>query len=421
MNFYTMKKPLEENERFLLKWTLIALIIGGTGGAVGACFAKAILWATSFRQENGWVFYLMPFAGVLIVWLYYILHETKNRGTNMVLDAVSSEQQVSPATGPLIFISTVLTHLVGGSAGREGAALQLGGSIGNLLAKPLKLEEREKKIAVMCGMSAVFGALFGTPVAAGIFSMEVATVGTMYYTALLPCLFSSFLGAGIARAFGIPAERFVIVNLPEFTFPMALYVIALGLLCVLVSIAFCTLLHQAEKLYKQYIKNPYFRIIAASILFILLTLLLGTREYHGGSMQLIEHAMEGQVRYQDFILKALFTAVALGGGFKGGEIVPTLCVGATFGCSVGQLAGMNPSFSAACGMTALFAGVTNCPMTTTIIALELFGGEGLPFFALIIAVVYAMSGYYGLYSSQKFTYAKTKLERIGDNRKTRKG
>ncbi len=410
MKVYKWKKPFGKNAEYFIKWTLIASLIGGVGGGIGACFAKAVIWATAFRQGHSWTLYLMPAAGVLIVWMYCRCHEENNRGTNMVLEAVSANQEVSLATGPLIFLSTVLTHFVGGSSGREGAALQLGGSLGSLSGKLLKLGKRDRKVAVMCGMSAVFGALFGTPVAAAMFAVEVASVGEIYYAGLLPSVFSAFLGANISHALGVPAEAFAILNLPKLTPLTAAYTVFLGLLCALVSIGFCMLLHSAGKLYRKYIPNPYYRILAASALFILLTFLLGTREYHGGSMQLIEHAMEGHARYEDFLLKALFTAVALGAGFRGGEIVPTLCVGSTFGCIVGQIMGISPSFSAACGMAALFAGVTNCPISTMFIALELFGGEGMPFFAIVIAVTFALSGYYGLYSSQKFACSKTELE-----------
>ena len=410
MKVYKWKKPFGKNAEYFIKWTLIASLIGGVGGGIGACFAKAVIWATAFRQGHSWTLYLMPAAGVLIVWMYCRCHEENNRGTNAVLEAVSANQEVSLATGPLIFLSTVLTHFVGGSSGREGAALQLGGSLGSLSGKLLKLGKRDRKVAVMCGMSAVFGALFGTPVAAAMFAVEVASVGEIYYAGLLPSVFSAFLGANISHALGVPAEAFAILNLPKFTPVTAAYTVFLGLLCALVSIGFCMLLHSAGKLYRKYIPNPYYRILAASALFILLTFLLGTREYHGGSMQLIEHAMEGHARYEDFLLKALFTAVALGAGFRGGEIVPTLCVGSTFGCIVGQIMGISPSFSAACGMAALFAGVTNCPISTMFIALELFGGEGMPFFAIVIAVTFVLSGYYGLYSSQKFACSKTELE-----------
>ncbi|MCI8951300.1 MAG: chloride channel protein [Lachnospiraceae bacterium] len=412
MGLYQLRKPLEQNVHYFLKWIIISCLIGCVGGVIGGFFAKCVIWATDFRQGHDWTLYLMPVAGLMIISLYHVFHEEKNKGTNMVIEAISSDKEVSFATGPLIFVSTILTHFVGGSSGREGAALQLGGSIGNAAGHLIRLDDKDRKIAVMCGMSAVFGALFGTPVAAGIFSMEVVRVGVMYYAALVPCLFSAFLGAGISGWMGIEAESYQILGLPKFDLPMAAYMVLLGIMCAFVSIGFCMMLHQSEKLYRKRFENPYIRILAASGIFIALTLLSGTRDYNGGGLQLIEEAMEGHVRYEAFLMKALFTAAALGAGFKGGEIVPTLCIGSTFGCMTGQIMGISPSFSAACGMVALFVGVTNCPISTMMIALELFGGDGLWFFAIVISVTFTLSGYYGLYSSQRFAYSKTSNEFI---------
>jgi H+/Cl- antiporter ClcA len=333
----------------------------------------------------------------------------------MILAAVSSGEKITLPTGPLIFVSTILTHLTGGSAGREGAALQLGGSLGSLIGKMIRLDEKDEKVAVMCGMSACFGALFGTPLAAGIFSMEVFSIGIMYYAALVPCLFASFIGAGVSGLMGLSGEHFTIVEIPGFGLGPAVIIVCLGILCAVLSVGFCLILHGSEHLYRRYFKNPYARILAAAALLICITLLTGSRDYNGSSMGLIEEALEGHVRYEAFVLKMLFTAVTLGAGYKGGEIVPTLCVGATFGCIVGSLLGFSPSLCAACGMAALFVGVTNCPISSLIIAFEMCGFEAMPYFALAIGVSFTLSGYYGLYGSQKFVYSKMKTELI--NRK----
>lgn len=407
--------PLADNIIYFIKWTLISCLMGGAGGAVGAAFSHCVGWAGAFRQTHPWTLYLMPIAGMLIVWLYHLAKEEDNKGTNGILTAVSSTEEVSPATGPLIFIGTVLTHLVGGASGREGAALQIGGSMGNFMGKRMKLDEKDRKILVMCGMSALFGALFGTPVAAGIFSMEVISVGVLYYAALVPCLFSSFIGTGISLSLGMKPEKFQILEVPAFTVKTGLFIVFLGILCAVVSILFCMILHKAQHLYQKYFKNPYVRILAASALFIILTLAVGTREYLGSGSGIIEKAMEGHAGWETFLLKMVFTAMVLGAGFKGGEIVPTMSIGASFGCAVGLAAGVSPSFCAACGLAALFVGVTNCPVSALIIALELFGYEAMPYFAIIVAVSFTLSGYYGLYSSQKFVYSKIRTEFI--NRK----
>lgn len=415
MNRYEPKTRAGVTILYFVKWMLMALVIGSVGGVIGGAFSRAITLATTLRTEQEWLLYLMPLAGVGIVWLYRVTHEEKNRGTNMVLEAISANEKVTAATGPLIFISTVLTHLTGGSAGREGAALQLGGSIGTMLGRWFHLDERDQRIAVMCGMSTVFAALFGTPVAAAIFSLEVVTIGVMHYAALLPCLFAAFLGTGIAQLLGVTPEVYQIAAVPALTLANVLPVLLLGFLCALLSIAFCLVIRGSEHLYRRYLPNPYIRILAASVLVIGLTFLCGTRVYNGSSVILIEESLAGEAHYEAFVLKLLFTALTLGGGFKGGEIVPTLCVGSTFGAAFGTVIGFEPSLCAACGMIALFAGVTNCPITSLLIAMELFGGQGLPFFAVAVVVSFALSGYYSLYSSQKFAYSKVRNESLKRN------
>ena len=406
------KAGMKANIRYFIKWSALALVIGSVAGAAGTIFSMGVSWATGFRLSHPSMLFFLPVSGLLIVWMYHSFHEEGNRGTNMVIDAISSNERVTPATGPLIFFSTILTHLGGGSSGREGAALQLGGSIGNSFGEWFKLDERDKKIAIMCGMSAVFSALFGTPVAAAIFSLEVVSIGVLYYAALVPCGFSSFLAVGIARAAGLEGEHFPVEMIPVLDLKAVGLLVLLGILCAAVSILFCVLLHTAEHAYRKYFPDARVRILAGSFLFIALTLLSGTRDYCGSSMGLIESSIEGSARYEAFLMKMLFTAVALGAGFKGGEIVPTLCVGAALGCAFGEITGFAPSLCAACGMAALFAGVTNCPITSLVIALELFGYEGMEYFSIIIAVAFALSGYYGLYASQKFVYSKTRTEFI---------
>ncbi len=396
---------------YFVKWTLLSCLLGGLGGVTGSVFGHGIRLAAKAFQTHGWLLLMLPLSGLLIVWLYRVSHQEKNRGTNMVILAISSDEKVTLATAPLIFVSTILTHLTGGSAGREGAALQLGGSIGSLVGKLVKLDDKDKKIAVIGGMSGCFGALFGTPLAASVFCMEVANVGTFYYAALIPSVFSSFIGAGIAGIAGLPAERFVILEIPAFGVGPAVIIGILGILCALISVGFCLLLHGGEHLYKKYIENPYLRILTASGIVIFLTLAAGTRAYNGSSMGLIEEAMEGKVRYEAFLLKAVFTAVTLGAGYKGGEIVPTLCVGATFGCMIGTILGFSPSLCAACGMVALFVGVTNCPLASMLIAFEMFGFEAMPYLVIAVTVSFGLSGYYGLYSSQKFAFSKFRMER----------
>lgn len=398
------------------KWVLFSILSGLFVGGVGTLFYFGMSVVTLMRTKNPWLLFLLPVAGLVIVGCYRLLHDEKDTGTNLVLSAIHSDENLPLRMAPLIFISTLLTHLFGGSAGREGAALQLGGSIGNGLGKLFRFDEKDKHIMIMCGMSAAFSALFGTPMAAAVFSMEVVSVGVMYYAALVPCVISSLVAYAVARFFGVAPELFLLKNIPALQISSAVKISVLAVLCAGVSILFCILLHQSEHIYKKLFQNPYIRIFAGGCIIIVLTLLVGDQTYNGAGMNVIEQCIEGSVRPEAFLLKMIFTALTLGAGYKGGEIVPSFFTGATFGCLFGNLLGFSPSLCAAVGMTAVFCGVTNCPITSLLISFELFGYDGMPYFLLAVAFSYMLSGYYGLYSSQKIIYSKYKTNYI--NRKT---
>lgn len=416
MNMYEslINSALCRNLKHFIRWTVISLLMGSVCGLVGTAFGFGVAWAQGFFRAHEIMLYLMPVSGLLIAAVHQILHQVGNKGTNLILESISSTEKIKFTTLPCIFISTILSHLVGASAGKEGAALQIGGCIGNCLGDLFRMDERDKKVAIMSGMSGCFGAIFGTPLAASMFGMEVISIGVAYYAALVPCVFSAFIGATISKRLGLHGESFTILHIPEFGLKPAFFIILLALFGALVSVCFCIVLHESGKLYKAKIQNIYVRILAASCIFIALTLIFG-RDYCGAGFNLVEEAMEGNIPYEAFLLKMIFTAAALGGGFKGGEIVPTLAVGAAMGAAFGNLTGFEPSLCAACGMLSLFVGVTNCPIATMFMGFELFGFSAMPYFAVTVAISFTLSGYYGLYSSQKFTYSKTKTEFI--NRK----
>ena len=408
------KTALNKNILYFIRWTAISIVMGTVCGLIGTAFGYGVIFAQRLFKTHSFMLYLMPVAGVLIVLLHQMFHELGNRGTNLILESISSDERIPMATLPCIFISTILSQAVGASAGKEGAALQIGGCIGNYFGDVFHMDERDKKVMIMSGMSGCFGAIFGTPLAAAMFGIEVISIGVAYYAALVPCVFASFIGAQISGALGLHGESFQILHIPEFSLVPALYTVGLGLTCALLSVCFCILLHETQHLYKNKIGNVYVRILVAAGLSIALALIFG-RDYCGAGFNLVEKAVDGESAYLGFLLKMIFTAVALGGGFKGGEIVPTLAVGASFGCTFGLLTGFEPSLCAAAGMLATFVGVTNCPIATMFLGFELFGFEAMPYFAVAVAISFTLSGYYGLYSGQKFTYSKTKAEFI--NRK----
>lgn len=399
-----------------IRWVIFAILSGLIVGGIGTLFYFGMYLVTLTRTKNPWLIFLLPVSGLVIVGCYRLLHDEKDTGTNLVLSAIHSDEELPLRMAPLIFLSTLITHLFGGSAGREGAALQLGGSIGNGLGKLFRFDDKDKHIMIMCGMSAAFSALFGTPMAAAVFSMEVVSVGVMYYAALVPCVISSLVASMVARYFGVAQELFLIEKIPAFRFLPAVKISVLAVLCAGVSILFCIMLHSSDHLYKRFFKNAYIRIFVGGCLVIALTLLVGDQTYNGAGMNMIEQYMQGQVPPEAFILKMLFTAVTLGAGFKGGEIVPSFFTGAAFGCLFGNILGFSPSLCTAVGMTAVFCGVTNCPITALLISFELFGYDAMPYFLLAVAFSYMLSGYYGLYSSQKIIYSKYKTNYI--NRKT---
>lgn len=391
----------------LLKWLLISTGIGLLVGGISTLFGYALLFARDFRTENPIAVLGLPVAGLIIVFLYRFFKNSNDSGTNMVISSIHSSTDIPFKMAPLIFVSTILTQLCGGSAGREGAALQLGGSIANQVGKVIKLNEKDRHIIIMCGMSAAFSALFGTPMAAAIFALEVISIGIMHYSALVPCVTAAMIAHFVADFFKLPPEKFVIAEIPAMSPVIFFKMVLLGALIGGVSILFCLTLHVMERVYKKYLKNKYVRIAVAGFIVIGLAALFGT-DYLGTGMELIEHIFHtGDTKSYSFLLKMIFTAVTLGAGFKGGEIVPSFCIGAAFGCAVASLFGLPVTLVAACGMVGLFCGVTNCPLTSLLISFELFGFEGMPYFLVTIAVSYMLSGYYGLYHAQRIMYSKT--------------
>ena len=419
-----------EDPVVFLRWLIFAAIIGLVAGIVSTAFYYAFHWAAITRTAHPWLLWLLPAGGAAIVLLYRVCGMEKDGGTNLVLTTVRENTALPLRTAPLVFLSTIITHLVGGSSGREGAILQIGGSISAAIGRLVRLDEKDSRIITMCGMSAAFAALFGTPLTAAIFAMEVVSVGVMYYAAIVPCAISSVIGLWVAQLLGVPGTAFELQGIPDLA-PLTLtQAVGMGILLALLSILFCKIMHTAHHLYHKYLPNYLVRVIVGSVLVIAVTYMIwlwnpGTYDYNGAGEAVIHAATEGYARPEAFLLKILLTALTLGAGFKGGEIVPVFFTGATFGCVAAPLIGLHPSFGAGLGMVGLFCGVTNCPLSSLLLALELFSGsdgmfsgQSLGLFAVVIAVSYMLSGYYSLYSEQKILYSKLRPEFI--NRKAGK-
>ena len=419
LRLYVESRAAEKFSLTFFKWVGIAAVTGLVGGIIGGLFHMAVNAANDLRAEKGFVLYFMPLAGVMIALLYHLCRFDDDGGTNLIIDSVRTKGHIPLRMAPLIFISTVLTHLTGGSAGREGAALQLGGSIGSSIGELFRVRKEDAGVAVMCGMSALFSALFGTPLTATIFAMEVISVGVIYYAALVPCLTASLTAFGVSLLMKAEPTRFDITgHVPKLGFPALARVSVLAAVCAIVSIFFCVAMKYAHEKLEKLIENKYLRAAAGGAAIVIMTLLLRTTDYNGAGTQIIERAVhDGESFPFAFALKIVFTAVTIGAGFKGGEIVPTMFIGATLGCTLSPWLGLDPCFGAAAGIAALFCSVVNCPLAAIFLSLELFGSEGVILFAAACGVSYMLSGYYGLYSSQKIVYSKLHTRYI--NRRTK--
>lgn len=397
----------------LLKWLVIAVLTGIIGGIAGTVFHRCLGWATDFRIHNTYITYFMPIGVIIIIAMYNKFGNKGNLNTNLIITSVRKEEKIPLILVPVIFIGTAVTQLFGGSAGREGAALQIGGGIGYNLGRLFKLNKNDIHIITMAGMGSVFSALFGTPVTAAIFSIEVICVGTFNFTALLPCLLASVSAYYVSKLFGIPSESFFI-KVGDLNASMIAKIIVLAVCCALISILFCFAIKKCRQLAKKCFKNVYLRGIVCALTVVILTVISGTFDYNGAGMNIVERALTGEARSYDFIMKIIFTAITIAAGFKGGEIVPAFFVGATFGCVIGPLLGIESSFAAAIGMVAVFCGVVNCPVASIILSVEMFGAKGMTLFAIACAVSYIMSGHSGLYKSQKIIYSKLTSDTMDD-------
>ncbi len=397
-----------------LKWIVVAGVIGGAGGLIGSIFHLSVEWATTFRERWPWLLFFLPVGGVLIAVLYKSA-KVEGQDTNTVIDSVWFGSRVKPMLLPVIFIATTVTHLFGGSAGREGAALQIGGSLGCSVGRGFKLSRRDLCLATLCGMSAVFSALFGTPVTAAVFALEVVSVGVFQYSGLIPCLTASVCAYGVTRLFRIPATAFA-VSVPAVAPMTLLKVTGLAVCFAVMAILFCETLHFGHKYVPRLLTDSRIRAAAGGAILIYLTLIAGTRDYNGAGMEIIRRAIEeGQALPTAFLMKLLFTAVTICFGFKGGEVVPSFFVGATLGCVLAPLLGVDAGFGAALGLVGVFCGAVNCPISSIFLSIELFGAQGLVYFAVIAAVSYMLSGRSGIYSHQHLIYSKLRASIGGES------
>lgn len=391
---------------------LFATGVGLTAGGVGAAFQTAMNAASGFFAANyaagfPWALLFLPAVGWAIVALYDAAGLSVDAGTDRVVASLTSEKKASLWLGPLIFLTSTLTQLCGGSAGREGAALQLGGCVGLGAGRLFRLDATALKIATLCGMSGGFAAVFGTPLTATVFALEIACVGVVYYPALLPSLIAALVGSAIPASLGLAPFRYELPDFPETSILLAGKTFVLGALCGAVCVFFCATVRRTTRSFFARFPNDYWRVAFGALCAIVATLALGTNAFNGTGFGLVEEALAGRSAPDAFFWKTILTALTLGAGFKGGEIVPIFAVGSSFGCVAASLLGVDPTLGAALGMIGVFCGATNCPLTSIVLSVELFGARNAALFAIVCGVAFATSGRVGLYRSQRTLHSKT--------------
>lgn len=411
-NYYRLNvKNLITSVLVFIRWGLIAAVIGAAGGFLGVLLHYGVHYADEMVLEHGFLLYLLPLTGLAIVAVYKGL-KTQGLSTDTTFRAVQESGEITIRQIPAVLIGTVLTHLTGGSSGKEGAALQIGGAAGNKIAMWLHLNEDDRRFATMAGMAALFAAVFGLPVTATIFVTMVISVGTYWYSAVYPALAASLVADAIGERFGIESMRFSI-PVPEVGLAMMLKVAVLALLCAMISTLMCDVIHEAHRQLKRFIPNDWLRIAITAVVIVVLMKLTGTTRYYGSGDQLIRAAFTGEgIFWYDFLLKMLLTALTLGAGFQGGEVMPSFAIGASFGYIAAPLLGIDPALGAAIGLVSVFGGASNSLIAPILLSIEIFGAGGLNYFAMAAIASYIMSGYTGFYYSQQILYSKLHPERI---------
>ncbi|OIQ21167.1 MAG: chloride channel protein [Flavobacterium sp. MedPE-SWcel] len=391
INYYT----------YLIKWLVLALIIGACIGSVTAFFLTSLDWATNWRENHLWIIALLPIGGLAIGLMYHYWGETVVKGNNQLLEEFHSPKKIIPLRmAPLVLLGTIITHFFGGSAGREGTAVQMGGAIADQFTKLFKLKNRDRKIILIMGISAGFAAVFGTPLAGAIFALEVLVLGRVRYEAILPSFLVAVIANYVCELWNVSHTHYAIPTIPEMDIPNLFWTITAGILFGLVALLFSKTTHTFGNLFKNTISYPPLRPFIGGIFIALIVWGLGTTKYIGLGVPTIVDAFNGELPQYDFIIKLLLTAFTLGAGFKGGEVTPLFFIGATLGNALFFFVPLPIALLAGMGFVAVFSGATNTPIACTFMGIELFGVESGLYIGIACMVAYLFSGHTGIYSSQ---------------------
>ncbi len=388
--------------QYLVRWTPIASVVGVLAGSASALLIWLLNLATALREAHVWLIALLPIAGFAVGLLYWRFGTAVEKGNNLILDEIHSPQRTIPLRmTPLILLGTFLTHLFGGSAGREGTALQTGASLADQLTRPLGLGKLERRVLLMAGVSAGFGSVFGTPLAGAVFGMEVLAVGAVSYDAIFPCFLAAFLGDFTTRAWHVHHTVYTVTQVPAMGVRTLLVAGVAGAAFGLVALVFVRLTHAVGRLYKRYVAWSPMRPFMGGAVVALAVYLLRTTRYIGLGVPEIVAAFQGRLPPWDWAGKLLFTVATLGSGFKGGEVTPLFFIGATLGNALSDVLPLPATLLAGMGFAAVFAGAANTPIASAMMAMELFGAEAGSYAAVACVVAYLFSDESGIYKSQQ--------------------
>ncbi len=395
---------------YLLKWVLICLTLGVLAGSVSAFFLLSLEWATNWRESHLWVISLLPVGGLVIGLSYHYYGSSVVKGNNLLLEEFHSPKKIIPyRMVPLVLFGTIITHFFGGSAGREGTAVQIGGAIADRFTKVLKLSKRDRKIVLIAGISAGFASVFGTPLAGGIFALEVLVLGRLRLDAIIPSFMAAVFANYFCEIWNVSHTHYHINTVAEMTPINLLWCLLAGIIFGLVAMLFSKSTHFWSNLFGKYIKYPPLRPVIGGTILAIAIYFMGTTKYIGLGIPTIVEAFDVNLNSYDFLLKLLFTSFTLGAGFKGGEVTPLFFIGAALGNVLIWFIPLPMALLAGMGFVAVFAGATNTPIACTIMGIELFGIESGVFIALACSTAYLFSGHSGVYASQIIGSPKHKL------------
>lgn len=392
-----------------MKWIVLGSIVGILSGTASAFFLKSLDYVTDIRLDHPWLLYLLPLGGALVSYLYMRYGKNSSKGNNLILEQIGDGQETIPLRmAPLVLFGTLVTHLFGGSAGREGTAVQMGGSLAEWFGKCIKINAMDRKILLMCGISGGFGSIFGTPLAGTLFGLEVVTIGLISQQALLPCFVASFVGDLVTTRFwGVHHNHYIVNEIPPLGLLILLKVILASVIFGLVSILFSELTHFLKRTFTTFFSNPMLKSAIGGLIIIALVFIVGSRDYLGLGLPLITNSFDGEVSPFAFLWKLIFTSFTLGTGFQGGEVTPLFAIGATLGNSLAGILHVYGPFLASLGFIAVFCGATSTPIACFLMGIELFGSENAIYMFIACVVSYLFSGHTSIYTSQVIGVSKS--------------